>query len=201
MWKGHNGHYSLNNVTWAAKVNTTSKSKRYSIRSNGECALKVPKFKHDTFGKCAFAVYGPLAWGCFPRKNMLCDEIEAFKPNLNTHLYVKFVKESTIATWFWRIIIKRPRMLSAQFVALYKPCKPNLNLNTPHKQDETIIISRTLHRTTKTQFDNIQCTSQHHPKCDVFDIVQFRKLHMECSNFLKFKFFYLYNAQAYIQSH
>ena len=30
------------------------------------CVLKVPKFKHDTFGKRAFAVCGPLSWnlGC-----------------------------------------------------------------------------------------------------------------------------------------
>ena len=51
-------------------------------------------------------------------------EIEAFKRNLKTHLFVKFVNESTLAIWFWRIIVKRPRMLSAQLVALYKPCKP-----------------------------------------------------------------------------
>ena len=30
------------------------------------CALEIPKFKHDTFGKRAFAVCGPLSWnvGC-----------------------------------------------------------------------------------------------------------------------------------------
>ena len=101
-----------------------SKSKRYSIRSNEERVLKVPKFKHDTFGKRAFAVYGPLAWNCLPKEIRLCDEIEAFKRNLKTHLFVKFINESTLAIWFWRIIVKRPRMLSVQFVALYKPCKP-----------------------------------------------------------------------------
>ena len=103
---------------------TPSKSKIYSIRSNEERVLKVPKFKHDTFGKRAFAVYGPLAWNCLPKEIRLCDEIEAFKRNLKTHLFIKFVNESTLAIWFWWIIVKRPRMLSAQFVALYKPCKP-----------------------------------------------------------------------------
>ena len=44
--------------------------------------------------------------------------------NLKTYLFVKFVNESTLAIWFWGIIVKHPRMLSAQFVALYKPCKP-----------------------------------------------------------------------------
>ena len=108
---------------------TPSKSKIYSIRSNEERVLKVPKFKHDTFGKRAFAVYGPprdgpLAWNCLPKEIGLCDEIEAFKRNLKTHLFIKFVNESTLAIRFWWIIEKRPRMLSAQFVALYKPCKP-----------------------------------------------------------------------------
>ena len=63
-------------------------------------------------------------------KGTLCDEIEAFKPNIKTHLFVKFVNESTLSIWFCRIIVKSPRM----FVALFKP-----NLNPPHKQDETLI--------------------------------------------------------------
>ena len=113
--------------TYIQGMITLSKSKRYSIRSNEERVLKVPKFKHDTFGKRAFAVYGPLAWNCLPKEIRLCDEIEAFKRILKTHLFVKFVNESTLAVWFWRIIVKRPRILSAQFVALYKPCKPKPN--------------------------------------------------------------------------
>ena len=52
------------------------------------------------FGKRAFAVYGPLAWNCLPKEIRLCDEIEAFKRNLKTHLFVKFVNESTLAIWF-----------------------------------------------------------------------------------------------------
>ena len=110
--------------TYIQEMIIPSKSKRYSIRSNEECVLQVPKFKHDTFSKHAFTVYGPLAWNCLPKEIRLCDEIEAFKRNLKTHLFVKFVNESTLAIWFWRIAVKRPRMLSAQFVALYKPCKP-----------------------------------------------------------------------------
>ena len=110
--------------TYIQEMITPSKSKIYSIRSNEERVLKVPKFKHDTFGKRAFAVYGPLKWNCLPKEIRLCDEIEAFKRNLKTHLFVKFVNESTLVIWFWRIIVKRPRMLSAQFAALYKPCKP-----------------------------------------------------------------------------
>ena len=110
--------------TYIQEMITPSKSKRYSIRSTEERVLKVPKFKHDTFGKRAFAVYGPLAWNSLPKEIRLCDEIEALKRNLKTHLFVKFVNESTLAIWFLRIIVMHPRMLSAQFVSLYKPCKP-----------------------------------------------------------------------------
>ena len=125
---------------------TPSKSKRYSVRSNEERVLKVPHFKHDTFGKRAFAVYGPLAWNCLPKEIRLCDEIEAFKRNLKTHLFVKFVNKSTLAIWFWRIIVKRPRMLSAQFVALYKPCKPK-----PKPRDQLIKHQILLN------WENVQC--------------------------------------------
>ena len=118
-------------LTDIKEMTTPSKSKRYSIRSNEERVLKVSKFKHDTFGKRAFSVYGPLAWNCLPKEIRLCDEIEAFKRNLKTHLFVIFLNECTLAIWFWRIIVKRPRMLSAQFVTLYKPCKPKPNLNLP----------------------------------------------------------------------
>ena len=110
--------------TYIQEMIIPPKSKRYSIRSNEERVLKVPKFKHDTFGKRAFAVYGPLAWNCLPKEIRLCDEIEAFKWNLKINLFVKFVNESTLANWLWRIIVKCPRILSAQFVAPYKPCKP-----------------------------------------------------------------------------
>ena len=56
-------------TTYIQEMITPSKNKRKSIRSNEECALKVPKFKHDTFGKRAFAVYGPLAWIFFAKGN------------------------------------------------------------------------------------------------------------------------------------
>ena len=110
---------------------TPSKSKWYSIRPNKEIALKVPKFKHDTFGRRAFVVYGSLAWICLPKEIRLCDEIKALKQNLKTHLCIKLVNESTLATGFWRIIGKRPRMLYARFMALYKLCKLNLTKPNP----------------------------------------------------------------------
>ena len=74
-----------------------SKSRWYSIRSNEACVVTVPKFKHDTFSKRAFAVWGPLAWNCLPKVSRLCDEIEAFKRTIKTRLFVKLVNESTLA--------------------------------------------------------------------------------------------------------
>ena len=75
-------------LTYIQEMIIPSKSKRYSIRSNEECVLKVSKLKHDTFVKHALAVYGPLAWKCLPKEIRLCDEIKAFKRNLKTHFFL-----------------------------------------------------------------------------------------------------------------
>ena len=117
--------------TYIQEMITPSKSKRYSIRSNEERVLKVPKFKHDTFGKRAFAVYGPLAWNWLPKEIRLCDEIEAFKRNLKTHLFVKFVNESTLAIWFDELLYS---VLECYLHSLWRyiiPVNLNLNLNLP----------------------------------------------------------------------
>ena len=76
-----------------------STSKRYAMRSNETCLLRVPKFKHDTFGGRAFMVCGPKTWNSLPQEIRKCDEIEAFKRSLKTHLFVKFVNESSIVVW------------------------------------------------------------------------------------------------------
>ena len=86
-------------------------------------SIIVRVLRKATVGVHAWPVYEPLAWNCLPNEIRSCDETEAFKRNLKTHLCVKFVNEST-AIWFWRIIVKCTGMLSAQFVALYKPYKP-----------------------------------------------------------------------------
>ena len=65
--------------TYIHEMIIPSKCKRYSITSNEERVLKVPKFKHETFGKCVFAVYGPLAWNSLPKEIKLCDEVKTFK--------------------------------------------------------------------------------------------------------------------------
>ena len=64
-------------------------------------------------------------WNCLPKEIRLCDEIEAFTWTLKT--YLKICKWVYSCNSIWRINVKRPRMLSAQFVALYKPCKPRYN--------------------------------------------------------------------------
>ena len=72
------------------KWSSHQKKKRYSTRSNEERIMEVPKFKHGTFGKRAFAVYGPLEWDCLPKEIKLCDKTEAFKRNLKTHFLLLF---------------------------------------------------------------------------------------------------------------
>ena len=102
-----------------------SKIKRYSMRSSDECLLRVPKIKHSTFGGRTFAVCGPRAWSSLPSELRKCEEIYAFKRSLKTHLFVKFVNESYLVICKH---VKRPRMLSAQLVALYNLVNLNLKL-------------------------------------------------------------------------
>ena len=97
---------------------------KHSMSANEACVLKVPKFKHGTFCKHAFTVCGPLAWNCLPKVIRLCDEIEAFKWTLKTHLFIKFVKWVYSCNLNWIIFVKPPRMFHTQFVVLYRPCKP-----------------------------------------------------------------------------
>ena len=87
--------------TYIQEMITPSKSKRYSIRSNEERVLKVPKFKHDTFGKRA---YGPLAWYCLPKEIRLCYEIEAFKRNLKTHLLLNLLMSLLLRLHFEELL-------------------------------------------------------------------------------------------------
>ena len=59
------------------------------------CVLGVPKFKHDTFGKHAFSVCGPLVWNSCQRK--LVDAMELKHSGESHRLFVKFVSASTLA--------------------------------------------------------------------------------------------------------
>ena len=51
-----------------SKNGQSIKKQNISIRSTDKCALKVPNFKHDTFGKCVITVFGPMAWNCLPKE-------------------------------------------------------------------------------------------------------------------------------------
>ena len=90
-------------TSYIQEVITPSKSRRYSMRSNEACILKAKKFKHDTFGKRA-CIRNMRATGMelLAKGNLirLCDEIEAFKRTLKTHLLVKFVNEYALAIKF-----------------------------------------------------------------------------------------------------
>ena len=61
-----------------------------------------------------------------PVEIRLCNEIVAFNQSLKTYLFVKFINDSMLVIYISINIIKHPRMLPVQFVALHKPCKLNL---------------------------------------------------------------------------
>ena len=71
--------------TYIQEIFSPSKKKKILHKIQWKCMLKVTKFKHDTFGKGAFAVYGHVAWIFLPKESKgICDEIEAFKQHFKT---------------------------------------------------------------------------------------------------------------------
>ena len=66
-----------------------------------------------------------LCMELLPKEIRLCDEIEAFERTLNKDSsFRQICKWVYSCNLIWRIIVKRPGMLSAQFMMLHKPCKP-----------------------------------------------------------------------------
>ena len=72
----------------------------------------------------------------------------------------------TLAIWFWRIIVKHPRMLSAQFVAPYKPCKPK-----PKPLDWQILC------TAASDFESVHMSFNHPGCCSTDQILRPSYLH------------------------
>ena len=68
-------------------------SDRYHLRSNQAITLRVPKYRHDTFGGRAFAVHGPSQWNNLPKGIRLIKNFDAFKSELKTHFFKKFVND------------------------------------------------------------------------------------------------------------
>ena len=128
-------HYWSSPTGFMSNHLATSK-KMHSIRSDEAGVLKVPKFQHGTFGKSVFTVSGSRAWNCLPKEIRLCDEMEAFKRNLKTRLFVKFVNEFTLAIYYedllWNVLGCHPHSLQS-YINLVKS---NLNLPVNNARDQ-----------------------------------------------------------------
>jgi hypothetical protein len=61
-------------------------SKR-SMRSNENSLLIVPRARTTTYGDRNFRVFAPLLWNQLPLHMRKCDDLNAFKKYLKTHLY------------------------------------------------------------------------------------------------------------------
>ena len=59
----------------------------YALRSNCEIQLLVPKHRHSTTGRRAFAVSAPLLWNSLPVNLRTESSPQTFKKMLKTHLF------------------------------------------------------------------------------------------------------------------
>ena len=71
FWDKAHFYWSLNRIS---RIN----NRRYLMRSNEACVLKISKFKHDTFGMCVFATCGLLVRSSLSKELWSDDEIKVF---------------------------------------------------------------------------------------------------------------------------
>ena len=62
---------------------------RYSLRSDSETLLVIPKVTRKTFGDRAFFHAGPTVWNALPSSLRNCRNIDSFKVQLKTYLFMK----------------------------------------------------------------------------------------------------------------
>ena len=62
---------------------------RYSLRSDSETLLVIPKVTRKTFGDRAFFHAGPTVWNALPSSLRNCRNIDSFKVQLKTYLFKK----------------------------------------------------------------------------------------------------------------
>ena len=62
---------------------------RYSLRSDSETLLVIPKVTQKTFGDRAFFHAGPIVWNALPSSLRNCMNIDSFKVQLKTYLFKK----------------------------------------------------------------------------------------------------------------
>ena len=62
---------------------------RYSLRSDSETLLVIPKVTRKTSGDRAFFHAGPTVWNALPSSLRNCRNIDSFKVQLKTNLFKK----------------------------------------------------------------------------------------------------------------
>ena len=62
---------------------------RYSLRSDSETLLVIPKATRKTFGDRAFFRAGPTVWNALPSSLRNCVNIDSFKEQFKTYLFKK----------------------------------------------------------------------------------------------------------------
>ena len=62
---------------------------RYSLRSDSETLLVIPKVTRKTFGDQVFFHAGPTVWNALPSSLRNCMNIDSFKVQLKTYLFKK----------------------------------------------------------------------------------------------------------------
>ena len=63
---------------------------RLGLRSSNEFqALVVPRTKHKTFADRAYSISGPKLWNKLPTSVKSAPDLDTFKKNLKTHLFVR----------------------------------------------------------------------------------------------------------------
>ena len=63
----------------------------YSLRSDSETLLVIPKVTRKTFGDRAFFHAGPTVWNALPSSLRNCRNIDSFKVQLKTYLLRKLL--------------------------------------------------------------------------------------------------------------
>ena len=61
----------------------------YSLRSDSETLLVIPKVTRKTFGDRAFFHAGPTVWNALPSSLRNCRSTDSFKVQLKTYLFKK----------------------------------------------------------------------------------------------------------------
>ena len=76
-------------LQYLAEILVVKPRTRYSLRSDYETLLLIPKVTRKTFGDRVFCHAGPTVWNALPSSLRNCRHVDSFKVQLKTHLFKK----------------------------------------------------------------------------------------------------------------